>query len=304
MTPAPLLALALAGGCTSPAGPTFGTGETSIPDAYRNGWYQDWFTPTWETCGQPDAFIPYDPMYPWEDWDVELEHLISEECLEAVWTDMKVDMDHLDENTQAPQAFAESLAMYGYFILAVPAGTVEELRQRYDDGEDYLGQPFVEEIEVLARLTGEDRVRALVYNLVMSSMVRTVWINPDDWDDDPPVAWAEIEQREIHMVTRSHYGWPYLAAVLVHEATHLWRQQRHVICLPGSARPGERSCDDTWQGAQGYEATYAESVLPYLRWYEAPETAEWHADDLEFSIEWSLPYIHTECCADELAARE
>lgn len=264
-------------------------------------WYQDWFSSTWETCGSPDAFVPYTPLYPWENDDVEIEQMIDDTCLEAVWTDMKVDTAYIEANSSNWPEFAGRLAMYGYYILASPVGTVDELRERTEAGEQYLGEPFVEELEILAELTGVVEVRPLVYNLAMSAILRTVWI--DDWEAEGSRAWADIKAREVHLGDYSNEGFPYGSALFVHEAAHLWLQRSHVVCLEGAPATGTRSCDDDWTGAFGYDQSYATAVVPHLEWETAPDTAQVHLESLEERLDY-VEYIHTECCADELGYTE
>ena len=58
---AQVLLLVLAAGCTPAAGPTFGTGGAPAPVWAVEGWYQDYFTATWEACGEPDEYLPWEP---------------------------------------------------------------------------------------------------------------------------------------------------------------------------------------------------------------------------------------------------
>jgi len=163
------LLLVLAAGCTPAAGPAFGTGGEPAPVWAVEGWYQDYFTATWEACGEPDEYLPWEP-YADEYAGEPNTMLVTEACQEALLADLKVDWDAVagleDSRIEASTINAWVSA---YTLLSWPLGSVDELRSHTDAESTYwLREPVIGELERLSLVTGETRVRRLVYNLVMS----------------------------------------------------------------------------------------------------------------------------------------
>ncbi len=294
-----LLAIAA---CAPAPGPGFSEGAVQPPNGYARGWYEDWFTPTWQICGQPDEFDPWEPMYPWADDDYTgMEFTLSDACVDALLADLKLDRALLAEQLGDNAWVTERrISKYVYLLLSMPLGSVEELLERAESGEPHLGTPVARDLAALAWFTGETQVRPLVYNMVMSSILRT----ENSRDLGTLLGAAALDSREVRISEELVYhGDAPGAVVIVHEAAHIWLQQGHVECLPGSLRPGEFSCDDTWLGALGYHGTVTGLMTSWLPYTDSPDLAELLAHQLQYWESSAEGQIHTECCAEALEAR-
>ncbi len=296
----PVLLLA----CAPPAGPQLSGGTVHAPEAYAQGWYQDWFSPTYEICGRPDEYRPYEPM--WDDWaygDVEFSwdfRQLSEPCIDAMLADIKLDREEIEQTIGEYHWITEwRFALWIYFMLASPVGTVDELLDRVEGDAAYQWRPFALEISALSHYTGEDQVRPLVYNLAMSSILKTDW----DREVEPGSAWINIEAREVHL-NDQHQQSAFMAPLFLHEATHAWLYRGHVTCLNGSTGEGRTSCDDDWSGAYGFAGSYARLLLETLPWDEDPRLANLLDVELEAYLFRVHNMVHTECCASAQAAQE
>lgn len=295
-----LLPLLVVLACSPTSGTTFGSGGADMdpPAGPMHDWYQDWFSSTWELCGRPEEYRPIWPFYC--DDCTSTEVLTTQECRDAIMADMKLDLDTLPSPDSGE---GDNLSMLGYALLSTPLGTVEELRASYNAGRwVYVRQPFVHFLEELAAGTGEHRVRRLLYNMAMSSMVRTVWV---DWEVSEREFWADIDDRTLHLSTYFGVAEGHSAAtVLIHEAVHLWKQQAHITCPECCGwAPGEPSCDEDFDGPYGYQAALPELMIPTLMWEEDPYLADWQAGSLDYyGLSIPLRYIiEHECTKEELA---
>ncbi len=256
----PVLCLAVGlSACAPPPDATFGTGGEHLPDAIVYGWYEDLFTDTFEICGQPDEWRPFDPMPPWYE-AVDLESLVDDDCYDAITDDFQVTLEPDPETGDTSHSSGwRSFAYLGYVLLSWPLGTVQEARERADAHEPWVSDAFVHELEQISAWSGETDVRAIMYNLVMASIEHMEYRNPMP---EGVLGIAYLDTRTVAM-DPSYFSPPDMAPILVHEATHLWLEQRHVYCSFQEEGDDPR-CDETWHGPYGFAAGYASLMADHI----------------------------------------
>ncbi|RME25960.1 MAG: hypothetical protein D6798_07670 [Deltaproteobacteria bacterium] len=244
--------------CAPPPDGTFGTGGEHLPDAIVYGWYEDLFTDTFEICGQPDEWRPWDPMPPWYE-AVDIESLVDDECYDAITEDLQVTLEPDPETGDTSHSRGwRSFSYLGYVLLSWPLGTVQEARDRADAHEPWVSDAFVHELELISAWSGETDVRAIMYNLVMAS------IEHIEVRDPMPEGVGGIAYLDTRTVVMNPSGNPAdMAPVLIHEATHLWLQQPHVYC-PFQEEGDNPICDETWHGPYGFAAGYASLMADHI----------------------------------------
>lgn len=289
--------------CSPEPGPVFGGGGESADPQIIQGWYQDYFTPTWELCGEPTDFQPYSHFIVTGDIEQPVQ-LASDECADALLADLRVDWDEVAdyEEYQIDTFWGTWVSVYA--LLAWPMGTVDELRS-YDNDEDnayvlsmlrfydqskeppFLREPFIAELERLSRQTGETRVNALVYNMVMSSILRTSFVEPAG-AASYGVASVNFNTRTLSFWSYSLMGNLFGTTTLVHEMGHLWANTRHVTCpaleWPDSAE-GLLACDESWDGAFGYQMGVAWIMALHHDWDLDDLDDDWLSYQLNLALE-------------------
>jgi len=304
-----LFTLLRIGGCAPESGRRFSEGGEAPKPYAIEGWYQDYFTPTYALCGEPTGFQPYTHMVSTSPSDPEPVLLVSQECQDALLADLKVDWEQVAAYDDFDKVVFASTWISVYALLAWPMGTVDELRSLDDEGgwsylldmlmyydhsktPPFLREPLIVELEQLSRSTGETRVNALLYNMVMSSVLRTSFVLPEGVPSNY-YGMTDIDSRTLYFGRQTIFGNLDGTTVLVHEMTHLWLDQRHVTC-PALAWPsgaeGLAYCDDTWEGPWGYEVGTAWLMALHHDWdLEDPDDA-FHWACLSYWLE-NDPYL-------------
>jgi hypothetical protein len=246
-------------GCAPPEPPGFGP-STDVEDTGGDSgerdpfsWLEDHWTVTAAACQPPSPFVR---------WSMHVDNpsLYSDACQEALTADLGLDEESFALGYQG-QLRKESLLEEAYYLLARDQGSIEALGLLNDEDDIWaVREPFIEQITMVADVQGYAEVRWAVYDLVMSSILRTVY--DDELDADASI------NRSTRTMTWG--GTPYTemgAVLLVHEATHVWLNVGHVECPEGTVLDdgqdfsGERSCDADWGGAWGFQAATARLML-------------------------------------------
>lgn len=304
-----LPALLLLAGCAPESGSVFSEGGEAMKAHAIEGWYEDYFTPTHELCGEPAELQPYTNMISTPQSDSEPVLLVSDECTEALLVDLKVDWDEVVDYDEFDKQVYASIWISVYALLAWPMGTVDDLRS-FDDDQSwshllsmlsyydhsktppFLRDSLIEELGQLSRTTGETRVNALVYNMLMSPVLRTSFVMPVS---APTTAQAMVDpqSRTLWFGGWNQFGNLEGTALRVHEMAHLWVEKSHVTCpalqWPSGAE-GTTICDDTWEGAWGYEIGIAWLMALHHDWDLDDPDDHWHWGRLSYWIE-NAPFL-------------
>ena len=283
--------------CTPERGDVFGEGGQAARPAVAQGWYHDYFTPTYAVCGEPTDYQPYTYLWRTSLSEPEGERLVSDACIDAMFADLKVDWEELGELSEFQWEVYWSVWLSTYALLAWPMGTVDDLRDPvdeetmetilsrltlYDTSKEppWVREPLIAELERLSAVTGETRVNALVYNLVMSSFLRTSFLEPEGAPEGA-LAMIDWDTRTLWFWGGLLYGNMLGTTTLVHEAGHLWLDMPHVACPDldtTNSVEGLVICDQTWEGAFGYQFGVA--------WLMA-QHHDWDWEDLDDTHDWS-----------------
>jgi hypothetical protein len=242
-----LLLLCATTACSPSTPRGFGPASTWVEDTGWDGthdplsWLRDYWTSTYEICQPPEPF---------ERWGLQA-NLYADWCRDALIADLKIDEeDFAAENYYCD--YWENLAEGAYILLGADQGTVQELTE-IDDSDDlyYVRDPFIEQIQLAADELGQDQVRQVLYNMVMSTILQTrTGAGPGAANFNPS---TRILNYNGFSGVVSH------ATLLVHEATHGWQNVGHDECpeghvVDGDDYSGQKVCDDDWDGAWGFQA--------------------------------------------------
>lgn len=293
-------------GCSpdGPAGLDSGVAAPAV-DLGPVEWYHDYFTATFELCGEPDTFRPYSPMGVVEgDWP-EMEYFVSDECYAALFADLHFNVDsvpteYYEGDPELSASWRESRFWKAgnslYALLSLPQGTLDQLDDL--DGEldlFYVDDRVIDYWQALGAEVGEDRVRALVYNLVASSILRLDWVDSSDVDYN---AAADRDTRVVEMTFEQVSTVD--AMILLHEAAHLWWDVSHVACPEGHFDAGRKVCDETWFGPYGIGAATAHLQRQYYPWDEEPEASDYYYSMTGGHLRLIEDMIIEQCCAGDV----
>lgn len=306
-----LTVAALLAGCTGSPSPTFGSGGQGItPEWGPLDWYHDYFTPTFQLCGEPTIYRPYEPMYIGDGESPAVDHVyyVSDECLDAIAADMKLDessfpydyyVDEYGDEALAQQVMESTILrarLGGYALLSLTQATTDELDLLTDELDIFYVRPeIVEHWQELGERMGEDRLRALAYNTVMSSLLEIRFANRDE------VTWRGL----VHTDTRTAQltfedGGVMNSIVLLHEAMHVWLDVGHVDCPEDSLWVSGTTCDETWYGTWGFGAAAAQLQRDAYPWQEEPEFSEYMDQTIGAFLALTEDAILEECCPELL----
>ena len=139
-----------------------------------------------------------------------------------------------------------------FYLLGRDLGTVAELDELSDEVDLWaIRETFITEVQAVAQEQGYDEVRPALYNLVMSTILRTLYSHELHED-----AAASFTRSSRTLRVRLPGDPVATATLLVHEAAHGWLDTAHVECPDGYTVQGDdvgglRACDQDWSGAYG-----------------------------------------------------
>ncbi len=272
----------LALGCAAPDGPEFGPVGEDVKDDIPwpsddpIDWLHDYWTPTAEACELSDPFegSRHSPYY-------------RDPCKDALATDLKIDIESMSSQMGGAWTW-EDVVSSAFYLLGRDIGTVAGLRELQDETDLYvIREPFIEQMERVAEAMGETQLRPVLYNLVMSTIQRTIY----DPHLDGMAAYRFEERILIWDYTPCS---PTGALVLVHEATHGWQGIGHVTCPEGTVYNGVdysglNACDADWDGAWGFTAAAAR--LHHLSASELHPEEHLYVHNPEYIMEGAITLI-------------
>ncbi|MFH1465564.1 MAG: hypothetical protein ABIO70_14350 [Pseudomonadota bacterium] len=247
-----LVALLLAGACTPPARPGFGPSTDVVEDTGWDGsyddptaWLRDHWSATAERCQPPDPFE--------NGWmgDGAFE---TDFCQDWMIADLNIDLSSFGSATFGDDELWYLLAGT-YVLLGTDLGDLETLSALDTEDGYYIREPLIEQLLLAADTLGEERLRAVTYDMVMSTILHT-----KSYESEHAVASFVFSTRTLRWDGLA--ASPQAAAALVHEAAHGWQHVGHVQCPEGHVYggydySGVRECDEDWAGAWGFEAGVA-----------------------------------------------
>lgn len=154
--------------------------------------------------------------------------------------------------------FLSSLRLSMLELKGADFGTLDQL-EALAPGVGTTARPaLIDSLQAIGDATGRPETLAALYNLVASLVTR---LEKVDTINDGTATGSEIERDTGRMYTTGscHWGGPWkCATTLVHEATHVWNQVRHVECPEGTEVQGidvarRNLCDTDWSSARGFE---------------------------------------------------
>lgn len=261
------------------------TGE-GAEEPYPLDWLADHWTSTYAACEPVDYLVSFeerDSTY----FDVG--------CQAALRADLGVDVSTF-ACADGEDALV-SLTLAAYHVLGSPFGAVADLRQATDaDTRWTVREPFVAAIEAVEEHQGHGDVRGDLYDLVASTIERTVYTGAEDPDRKDPV--ASYHDRTLTVTDRVGYasGWE-TVSILAHEAAHGWLGAWHVECpedwvtFLGTDYSGVSACDPDWSGAHGFGAATARLVMDHIPEDVPEENADMIESDCDDMIDSETFFI-------------
>jgi hypothetical protein len=268
--------------CTPSGPPGFGQG-TDYDTGYYLGehdptrWLQDYWTETAQAC----------PPIPYEEFGIESSPLYQDICRDALAADLKLDIESFSTGYSGVVQW-DSILYHTFYLLGQDRGGVDELTELCDEDDLWaVREPFIEQVQLAAEVLGQDQVRQLLYNMVMSTVRRTVY----DRGMDGHAAFS-LESRTLRW--RGYGDPPVASMILVHEMTHGWLDLGHVECpeghvINGEDLSGQEVCDTDWDSAYGYMV--ATGWLDHMQALEADPSGNGAGSRVLDAIEFAAAMI-------------
>jgi hypothetical protein len=283
------------------SGGTLGGGDSGV-DEHRTDWLQDNWSVTAEICDFPEPFVwPETEDGNGSDLYWSLYLYDDPACAEAIQADLGMDTtsfgitDHasIDREDYRPQTTMYLRMVYhAWTLMARNAGTLSDLQSPYNTSWGRWGasDSFRFDIEEAGAVLGQTEVRQIVYNIVTSSIRE---LRYGGYDEDSLIE-AEVSTDGSRVMTI--YGSATSRGMsIVHEAAHLYRDERHVECPDiigqhwtgyGSHLPGLLACDEDRSGAWGFEVALYTSY--YEHWPDTyPHESDWGTWDGGYGGFWT-----------------
>ena len=213
----------------------------------RLGLIEDRWSVAMAACGDPAPWEVQDPAYR-EDFRSDTA------CQQALESDLGMSLESMGGSENYLLRF--QLAMLE--LMGADLGTLDEL-EALPGGVATTARPaLVDTLHAIGDATDRPETQAALYNLVASLVTR---LEKVDTINDGTATGSEIEWDTGRMYTTGscHWGGSWrCATTLVHEATHVWNQVRHVECPEGTEVQGidvagRNLCDTDWNSARGFE---------------------------------------------------
>jgi hypothetical protein len=269
--------------CTPHSGPEFRLGgsdvDTGIPDGEHDplSWLHDYWTPSAEACPLPEDF----------DGKMTVGDFYDDPCLDALAADLKLDVESFSSQPGGERAWLR-LFHAAFYLRMRDTGTVASLLDLDDEQRYAIRGPFIAQVQAIAETQDEDELRPILYDMVMSTIQRTVY-NPEN----KHAATIDIETRTLKWDlggTTPDGG----ASTLAHEAAHAWLNIGHIPCPEGTIcgstgehdYSGKRSCDADWAGAYGFQ------IAVYRLFYDGEQVVDPGGNSSMLdNIEWAACFI-------------
>ena len=198
-------------------------------------------------CGDPAPWEVQDPAY-------REEFRSGTACRQALEADLGMTLESMGGSEYYLLRF--QLAMLE--LMGADLGPLDELEALPPGVGTTARPPLLDTLQAIGDATGRPETQAALYNLVASLVTR---LEKVDTINDGTATGSEIERDTGRMYTTGscHWGGPWkCATTLVHEATHVWNQVRHVDCPEGTEVQGidvagRNLCDTDWNSARGFE---------------------------------------------------
>lgn len=258
----PVLPLLLA--CQAPHEPALTTGRAHSITVEPN------HLDALDRCSPPEPFE-------WPSDQVWLTGGQDSACTATISEHLGIAWDTVDEGSDAHDSLRVTVNSM-YPVLGNPQGTVAELEQEVGTDGFVRAAPGETYAELAAEL-GTDELRFVIYDYVTSSITETVY--DPDLVGSSTSATADLQTGTVGIQDALGRWMP---KVLVHEATHLWRDEAHVACPEGTEDEwgtdysGKRVCDEDWTGPWGHEAAYMWTSLQ-TDWGELSDLVHWDAGE-------------------------
>ena len=209
-------------------------------------------------CGDPAPWEVQDPAYR-EDFRSDIP------CQQALEDDLGMSL----ESMGGSEYFLSSFQLAMLELVGADLGRLDELEALPRGVGTTARPPLLDTLQAIGDATGRPETQAALYNLVASLVTR---LEKVDSINDGTATGSEIEWDTGRMYTTGscHWGGPWkCATLLVHEATHVWNQVRHVECPAGTEVQGidvagRNLCDADWNSARGFEGGAADLLDHHL----------------------------------------
>ncbi len=199
-------------------------------------------------CGDPAPWEVQDPAYR-EDFRTDTA------CQQAFESDLGMSL----ESMGGSEYFLSSFRLSMLELMGADLGTLDQLDALPPEVGTTARPALIDSLQAIGDATGRPETQAALYNLVASLVTR---LEKVDTINDGTATGSEIERDTGRMYTtgscdRGVSRW-HCATTLVHEATHVWNQVRHVACpegreVQGIDVAGRNLCDTDWNSARGFE---------------------------------------------------
>jgi hypothetical protein len=212
----------------------------------RLGLIEDRWSVAMAACGDPAPWEVQDPAY--------REGFRSDTvCQQALEDDLGMTLESMGGSELFLSVFRTSMLE----LMGAELGVLDEL-EVLPPGVSTTARPaLLDTLQAIGDATGRPETQAALYNLVASLVTR---VEKVDTINDGTATGSEIEWDTGRMYTTGSCApgnWS-CATTLVHEATHVWNQVRHVECPEGTEVhgidvTGRNLCDANWNSARGFE---------------------------------------------------
>lgn len=255
-------------------------------------WLEDNWTETYAICQPPDPF-----MDAYSYVDGEPARFWQDECQEKLASDLGIDEVSFEGDVY--QTAQGSLLQGMYHLLGSDLGEVDHLSRLWNPDDTYaIRAPFIEEMHVLAEVQGHEELRALLYNLVSSTVLETVYSPALSETDEGWSIGAAMgyDTRILYATDNTRGNAMEMAGLLVHETIHAWLDFRHVACPEGFAPyvidlSGGKFCDPDWAGSRGFAVATLRLLYDSIPEEADEEERQYRQEQAQYALEYEAVHI-------------